>query len=73
MPESTTARSESAGSGPRSRQQGATPLGGRIAGARSELASLDQRTRRIARERPFLLLGGALLTGYLVGRLMSRL
>ena len=73
MPESTTARSDSVASGQSSRRRGATPLRGRITNARSDLSALDKRTRAFARERPFLALGTALLTGYVVGRLMSRL
>jgi len=73
MPESTTARSENAGSGGQNRQRGATPLRGRITSARSDLASIDQRTRSIAKDHPLLALGGALLIGYVVGRAVSRL
>ena len=72
MPETTTARNEGA-AGNQGRQRGATPLRGRITNARSELASYDQQTRSLVKEYPLLALGGALLGGYIVGRLVSRL
>lgn len=73
MPESITARPEQAPGGSATRERGATPLRGRITSARSDLASLDRRTRVVAKDHPFLALGAALLTGYVVGRVVSRL
>jgi len=73
MPESTTARSEGGGTSNESRQRSATPLRGRLKSARSELATVDEQTRSFVNEYPLLALGGALLGGYVLGRLVSRL
>jgi len=72
MPEST-ARNESAGSANQGKQRGATPLRGRLKSAGSDLATFDEQTRSVVNEYPLLALGGALLGGYVLGRLVSRL
>jgi ElaB/YqjD/DUF883 family membrane-anchored ribosome-binding protein len=47
--------------------------GGKLAvRARNRLAPVDEWIRTQARERPFLVLGGALGAGYLIGRLLRR-
>jgi hypothetical protein len=39
---------------------------------RAQLDSLDAQARRTVRERPFMAVGGALLFGYALGRLLRR-
>lgn len=40
---------------------------------RSELSTADRRMRQFAQERPFLALAAIMVTGYVFGRLVSRL
>ena len=40
---------------------------------KEKLAPVDNWIRTVARERPLLLLAGALGTGYLIGRLIRRI
>jgi hypothetical protein len=35
------------------------------------LRQVDERVRSLARERPLLALGGALIAGYLIGRMLA--
>jgi hypothetical protein len=44
-----------------------------VAQARSELHELDQQARHLVRERPLAALLGAVLVGFFVGRIASRL
>jgi hypothetical protein len=39
---------------------------------RERLASLDVQLRTVARARPLAVIGGALVLGYIVGRVVSR-
>ena len=39
---------------------------------RERFSALDARLRAVARERPLVVLGGALVLGYIVGRIVSR-
>lgn len=47
-------------------------LRARLAEAQSLLAGADESLRALVAERPLLLLGGTLVAGYLVGRLLAR-
>lgn len=38
-----------------------------------ELERVDKRTRALATEHPFLVVGGAMLFGYVCGRLLGKL
>ena len=40
--------------------------------ARSEIQRLDREFRGLVKKRPLLALGGAVVTGYLVGRVLTR-
>ncbi len=39
---------------------------------REKLAGFDVQLRTVARERPFAVIGGALVLGYIIGRVVSR-
>lgn len=60
------------GSGPNARDEAAAPANDRANELRERIASLDVQLRTIARERPFAVIAGALVLGYIFGRIVSR-
>jgi hypothetical protein len=47
-------------------------MGERLSEAREGLDELDQRIRHTVSEHPLMCVAGAILTGYLVGRVIAR-
>ena len=44
----------------------------RIQGLQTEFEQADRRLREVARERPFVAIAGAVIAGFLLGRIISR-
>jgi len=54
------------------REEAVDSLNDRVNELRERLSGLDVQLRTVARERPLAVIGGALVLGYIIGRVVSR-